>query len=57
MSPELPEALRVALRVIDVLATLSQTANFSIGCYCADPDRCHRTVLSDLFFERLATIG
>ena len=45
-----------ALRVIDVLATLSHTANFSIGCYCADPDRCHRSILEDIFFERLATM-
>jgi uncharacterized protein YeaO (DUF488 family) len=32
-------------RVIDVLAALSHHANFSVGCYCEDEERCHRSVL------------
>ena len=32
-------------RTLDLLATLSHHANFSVGCYCADEDRCHRSVL------------
>lgn len=40
------------LRVIDVLAKLSHTTNFSIGCYCTDPSRCHRSILGQIFAER-----
>src|SRR4051812_20007573 len=31
--------------VLDALAALSHVANFSVGCYCEDEDRCHRSVL------------
>jgi uncharacterized protein YeaO (DUF488 family) len=31
--------------LLDALAALSHTADFSIGCYCADQRRCHRSVL------------
>ena len=43
-------------RVLDVLAALSQTANFSLGCYCADESRCHRSILRELLRERGAQI-
>ena len=29
-------------RSLDLLATLSHSANFSLGCYCEDERRCHR---------------
>lgn len=32
-------------RVLDALAALSHIANFSVGCYCEDERRCHRSVL------------
>ena len=32
-------------RVVDALAALSHDANFSVGCYCEDEKRCHRSVL------------
>ena len=32
-------------RMFALLAALSHHANFSVGCYCADEDRCHRSVL------------
>src|SRR5215208_4066212 len=32
-----------ASRTLDLLAALSQTANFSVGCYCEDEARCHRS--------------
>jgi uncharacterized protein YeaO (DUF488 family) len=32
-------------RVLDALAALSHHANFSVGCYCEDERRCHRSVL------------
>lgn len=37
-----------ARRLIALLATLSQTADFSIGCYCEDDTRCHRSLLRRL---------
>ena len=44
-------------RVIELLAGLSHTANFSVGCYCEVESRCHRSVLRGLLFEHGATIG
>lgn len=46
-----------ARRLLDVLAALSHTSNFSVGCYCGDQTRCHRSVLRDLFVERNAKLG
>jgi uncharacterized protein YeaO (DUF488 family) len=46
-----------AARVLDVLAALSRSADFSIGCYCADAARCHRSVLGELLAERGAALG
>lgn len=37
--------------MIDVLAALSHQADFSVGCYCADEARCHRSVLRELLLE------
>jgi uncharacterized protein YeaO (DUF488 family) len=41
---------------LDVLAALSHQADFSVGCYCADESRCHRSVLRELLLERGADI-
>ncbi len=35
-------------RTLELLAALSHGADFSVGCYCADPARCHRSVLGAL---------
>jgi len=35
-------------RSIALLAALSHHANFSVGCYCEDEARCHRSVLREL---------
>lgn len=43
-------------RVLDLLAALSHHADFSVGCYCADEARCHRSVLRELLAERGARI-
>jgi uncharacterized protein YeaO (DUF488 family) len=43
-------------RVLDVLAALSRTANFSVGCYCEDESHCHRSVLRQLLLERGAHV-
>jgi uncharacterized protein YeaO (DUF488 family) len=46
-----------ASRTLDLLAALSQHANFSVGCYCEDEARCHRSVLRELLGERGAKLG
>ena len=43
-------------RVIDLLAAMSQTANFSVGCYCHDERRCHRSILRELLGARGAAL-
>ena len=43
-------------RTLDLLAALSHQTNFSVGCYCEDEARCHRSVLRTLLEERGATI-
>ena len=43
-------------RMLDVLAALSKTANFSVGCYCEDESRCHRSILRKLLKERGAKV-
>ena len=43
-------------RLLATLAALSQQANFSVGCYCADETRCHRSVLRQLLLEQGAKI-
>ena len=37
-----------ARRLIQLLAALSTTTNFSIGCYCEDESHCHRSLLREL---------
>jgi uncharacterized protein YeaO (DUF488 family) len=41
-----------AARLLDVLAALSHSANFSLGCYCENENRCHRSILKDLLTAR-----
>lgn len=43
-------------RTLDLLAALSHEANFSVGCYCTDEQRCHRSVLRALLLERGAKV-
>jgi uncharacterized protein YeaO (DUF488 family) len=45
-----------AARTLDLLATLSHQASFSVGCYCADESRCHRSLLRALLAGRGAAI-
>jgi uncharacterized protein YeaO (DUF488 family) len=44
------------LRILDLLAALSQRCDFSVGCYCADESRCHRSLLRELLEERGARV-
>jgi uncharacterized protein YeaO (DUF488 family) len=46
-----------SVRLLDLLAALSRSADFSVGCYCPDERRCHRSVLRVLLQERGATIA
>lgn len=41
---------------LDLLAALSRQTDFSVGCYCADESRCHRSVLRTLLRERGALV-
>jgi uncharacterized protein YeaO (DUF488 family) len=41
---------------IQLLATLSHTADLSVGCYCEDENRCHRSVLRELFVRASAKL-
>jgi uncharacterized protein YeaO (DUF488 family) len=41
-----------AARILDLLAALSHQTNFSLGCYCENGERCHRSILKQLLAER-----
>jgi len=41
---------------LDLLAALSHQTDFSVGCYCPDESRCHRSVLRALLLERGAEV-
>lgn len=43
-------------RTLDLLAALSHQTDFSVGCYCEDESRCHRSVLRSLLVERGADV-
>jgi uncharacterized protein YeaO (DUF488 family) len=45
-----------AQRLIALLAALSSQTNFSVGCYCEDETRCHRSLLKKLLVERGAEV-
>ena len=46
-----------AARTIELLAALSKQTHFSVGCYCENEARCHRSVLRALLAERGADIA
>jgi uncharacterized protein YeaO (DUF488 family) len=43
-------------RLLDLLEAMSHQSSFSVGCYCADEARCHRSLLRRLLVERGAEI-
>ena len=45
-----------AARSIALLAALSHSANFSVGCYCEYESRCHRSVLRQLLADAGANL-
>jgi uncharacterized protein YeaO (DUF488 family) len=46
-----------ASRLLDVLAALSRQTDFSVGCYCEDERRCHRSVLRRILERHGAAIA
>jgi uncharacterized protein YeaO (DUF488 family) len=40
-----------AARLLSLLAALSRQTNLSVGCYCAEESRCHRSILKALLLE------
>jgi len=44
-------------RALELLAVLSQHAHFSVGCYCEDESRCHRSVLRALLVAKGAKVA
>jgi uncharacterized protein YeaO (DUF488 family) len=40
-----------AVHLLALLAALSHQSSFSVGCYCADEARCHRSLLRALLAE------
>ena len=46
-----------ARRLIELLAALSNGANFSVGCYCENEARCHRSLLRELLVEAGANLS
>jgi len=46
-----------ASHALDLLAALSHRSDFSVGCYCEDETRCHRSILRALFRERGAAFA
>jgi uncharacterized protein YeaO (DUF488 family) len=42
---------------LELLAALSHHADFSVGCYCEDEARCHRSVLRALLVEKGAKVA
>ncbi|MBV8978600.1 MAG: DUF488 family protein [Alphaproteobacteria bacterium] len=46
-----------AAQLLDLLAALSHASDFSVGCYCADEARCHRSVLRALLEQRGARMA
>ena len=46
-----------ASHAIQLLARLSHETNFSVGCYCEDESRCHRSLLRELLADKGARIA
>ena len=44
-------------RLLEFIAALSKTTNLSVGCYCADESRCHRSLLKGLLRDRGARLA
>ena len=45
-----------ARHALELLAVLSHTTDFSVGCYCEDENHCHRSILRELLVEKGAPV-
>lgn len=45
-----------ATRLLTLLAALSHDSSFSVGCYCEDESRCHRSLLRTLLKQHGAQL-
>jgi uncharacterized protein YeaO (DUF488 family) len=45
-----------AQQLLELLARLSHQTELSVGCYCEDESRCHRSVLRALLVEHGAHV-
>ncbi len=50
-------AAPAAAQALSLLAALSRTADFSVGCYCAEESQCHRSILRTLLADRGADVA
>jgi uncharacterized protein YeaO (DUF488 family) len=50
-------ATPAARHLIELLATLSATTDFSVGCYCEDASHCHRSLLGEMLADAGATMA
>ncbi len=46
-----------AVRILQTLALLSRNADFSVGCYCEEESRCHRSTLRAILAKHGALIA
>jgi len=46
-----------ARHLIELLASMSKQTNLSVGCYCEDESRCHRSVLRELLVDAGADVA
>lgn len=46
-----------AKHTLALLAALSQSTDFSVGCYCEDESHCHRSILKELLRENGAKLA
>ena len=45
-----------ASRLLSLLAALSRQTDFSVGCYCENESRCHRSILRQLLKDEGADV-
>ena len=45
-----------ARHALQLLAALSHITDFSVGCYCEDETRCHRSILRELLIDNGAKV-
>jgi uncharacterized protein YeaO (DUF488 family) len=46
-----------ARHALELLARLSHQTDFSVGCYCEDESRCHRSILRELLRAHAARLA